>query len=94
MTEEIGWGRVETAKVGIGHLGERDVREEAVIEEASLEKEVDQGIKGVPDEEHAIARRCGGMEDSAGHSDSYRQEDDGCGQGDEGSLVEQIRRQA
>lgn len=38
----------------IGHVGERHVREEAVVEEAALKNEVDQGIEGVPYEEEAM----------------------------------------
>lgn len=65
-----------------------------VVEEASFQEEVDQGVERVPDEEEAVAargRRREGLERGAvGHG----QDEDGRGERDEGGLVEQVWREA
>lgn len=66
-------------------------REEAVVEEAALDDEVYQSVKGVPDEQEAEAgprRRC---EDLARKAEGGEKNDEDRAQRDEGRLVEQVR---
>ena len=65
-----------------------------MVEEASFQEEMDQGVEGMPDEEEAVAargRRREGLERGrVGHA----QDDDGRGKGHECGLVEQVWREA
>lgn len=53
LAEVVVGGRGEGERVG--HGGQRQPRVEAVVEEAALEAEVDEGVEGVPDEQEALA---------------------------------------
>lgn len=64
VSEVVVGGRRETVGVRDGRQG--NPREEAVVEEAALEAEVDEGIEGVPDEKKAAGLE---MVLSSAHSD-------------------------
>ena len=57
-----------------GEGRQRDVREERVVEEGAFEYEVDQGIKGVPDEEKA--KRGGGVAAQGGQGEDIGGDDE------------------
>lgn len=65
-----------------------------VVEEASLQEEVDQGVEGVPDKEEAVAARGRGREGLERGPVGHGQDQDGRGERDKGGLVEEVWRQA
>lgn len=86
--EEVGKepGRVAVLE----EVGGGDVGEEAVVEEATLEDEVAEGVRKVPDEEEAEGGRGGLWE--GGEGGGVGGEDDGEGreEGEDGGLIEEV----
>lgn len=83
--------RVELGGVLDLEVSEREGREEAVVQEAALEKEMDQSIKAVPDEEEPKAVRRRGRENEAGDGVRGPEDDENRGERCQGGLIEEIR---
>lgn len=91
VAEEVVGGRGEGE--GVLDRRQRHPGEEAVVEKAALEAEVDQGVEGVPDEEAAVAGRGRGRQHRPGPGVGDGEDRDRRRERDQRRLVEQVRRQ-
>ena len=92
VTEEVVGSGCEGDGVGDGRQGQPG--EEAVVEEATLEDEVDEGIEGVPDEQEAVRGPRRAVQRHRRQPVRCRQDRHRRRQRHQRRLVEEVRRQA